>query len=177
MRWVRAVINASRRLCCSADRWSTRPAATWERGFPVARLSRIWASRRASGMPTALSRPSTALTISVVETATISQLSLRCFHTRCCHLIFVRFVSFRCLFQAFCLVGCDKGIYERLNIAIHDGGYVIDGEANTMVGDAPIGEMVGANLLRALTGSHLRASCTRTLFLLLTTLNLIETCA
>src|SRR5438132_13836415 len=60
--------------------------------------------------------------------------------------------------QSLGLVGLRQGFDAAVEISFQQAGEVMDREADAMVGDAVIGEVIGANLLRSFTGPDLGAA-------------------
>ena len=73
------------------------------------------------------------------------------------------------LSQLGCLVGCDAGVDDLFDISVHDLVSLIQGQTDTMVGDTTLGEVVGTDLLRTVSGTDLTAAhlCFRIVSLLL----------
>ena len=51
-----------------------------------------------------------------------------------------------CLLHPFCIFSHDEVVDAILYVAVHEGGKVVNGVANAVVGDAPLWIVVGANL-------------------------------
>ena len=65
-----------------------------------------------------------------------------------------------CVFQFFGLVGSGQGINDLVDIAVHNLVDLIKGQADPVVGDTALGEIIGADALIAHTGAHLAAAHT-----------------
>ena len=65
------------------------------------------------------------------------------------------FVHFR---QLRCLVGCDAGINNLLNIAVHNLIKLVQCQINTMIRYTSLGEVIGTDLLGTVSGTDLASS-------------------
>ena len=65
------------------------------------------------------------------------------------------------------LIVCDEGVDEIIELAFHDEMELVDGEADAMVGDAILFEVVSADFFGAVAGADLRAAFARLKFMLL----------
>ena len=63
-------------------------------------------------------------------------------------------------FQLFRLIGGGQGVNDLVQIAVHDGIDLIQRQADPMVRNPALGEIVGADPLVAHTGAHLAAAHT-----------------
>ena len=60
-----------------------------------------------------------------------------------------------CLFKFKSRVLRAQGFEHIANVAGHEAGQIVEGEADAVVGDAVLGEIVGADFLGAVAGANL----------------------
>ena len=56
------------------------------------------------------------------------------------------------LLDTFSVFGNREAVNAVLNVAVHEGGEVVNGVIDAVVGDATLGKVVGANLGRTVAG-------------------------
>jgi hypothetical protein len=69
--------------------------------------------------------------------------------------------------EFFSLVVSGKGVDDLIEAALHDQIELVEGESDAVVGDAVLGEVVGANFLAAVAGADHAAAFGSDLGLLL----------
>src|SRR5579864_3996159 len=72
------------------------------------------------------------------------------------------------------LVVRNQAVDDRLQLAVHDLGELMDGEADAVVGDTVLREVVGADFFAAIAGPDHRFALFRESFLLLLHLDFVE---
>gem|GEM_PF-6636923 len=56
--------------------------------------------------------------------------------------------------QLFSLVFVDQGLDDGVQVSLHETFQLVQGEVDTVIGDAPLGKVIGANAFRAVAAAH-----------------------
>lgn len=65
------------------------------------------------------------------------------------------------VFHFFCLVGCDQGVYDLVDISVEEVIQLVDSESDTMVGYSSLREVVCPDTFGPVSGSYLGTSLCR----------------
>lgn len=81
------------------------------------------------------------------------------------------------VFHFFCLVGCDQGVYDLVDISVEEVIEFIDSESDTMVGYSSLREVVCPDTFAPVAASDLALSLLSELVVLLLHLHVVKPCS